>query len=143
MSARRYPATMTVFGALLPLLVGGCARPGGSATAVAPADLTVALGALCRAADFARGGDLFEARRTFQDQAHAFLHELAARGETRARPAVARLLEAKQRVEAALGAGGNGAPAEVGVLLESLEVATRELAGALDTPAPRCGRAGG
>lgn len=134
---------MTAIAIALSLLIGACSPSGGSATAVAPADLTVALAGLCRAADFAGSGDVFEARRTFQNQAHAFLHRLAAEGDARARPAVARLLEAKQRVETALGTRGNETPAEVAALLGELEVATRELAGALGTPAPRCGRAGG
>jgi hypothetical protein len=133
---------MTTLALVLSLLAGACGPSGGSATAVAPADLTVALAGLCRAADFARSGDLFEARRTFLNRSHAFLHELAARGDEQTRPAVARLLEAKQRVEAALGTERRATPAEVAVLLEDLEVATRELAGALGTPAPRCGGGG-
>jgi hypothetical protein len=106
---------------------------------VAPADLTVALAGLCRAADSAGSGDLFEARRIFLNRSHTFLHELAARGGDRARPAVARLLEAKQRVEAALGPASEASSAEVATLLEELEIATRDLAGAVGTPAPRCG----
>ena len=125
------------------LLVGACAPSRGSATAAAPADLTVALAGLCRAARSARTGDLFEARRTFLDQSHEFLHELAAKGDARARAAVGRLFEAKQRVEAALGPDAEETPNDVAVLLARLEVATRVLAGELGTPAPRCGGAGG
>lgn len=133
----------TLVGVTLSLLATACAGPsGGSATAVAPADLTVALAGLCRAEDLARVGEVFEARRTFLNRSHAFLHQLAARGNEPARPAVARLLEAKQQVEAALGPDGNETPAQVAGLLRKLEVATRALASALGTTAPRCGGAG-
>jgi hypothetical protein len=125
------------------LLATACAGPsGGSATAAAPADLTVALAGLCRAEDLARRGDVFEARRAFLNRSHAFLHQLAARGNEPARPAVARLLEAKQRVEAALGPDGNESPAQLANLFRELEVATRALASALGTAAPRCGGGG-
>jgi predicted ABC-type transport system involved in lysophospholipase L1 biosynthesis ATPase subunit len=134
---------MAVVPVAVSALLGACTgSSGGSATAAAPADLTVALAGLCRAEDFARAGDLFEARRAFLDRSHAFLHELAARGGGRARLAVARLLEGKQRVEAALGPEGNETPAEVADLLRQLEVATRALASALGTAAPRCGGGG-
>lgn len=134
--------TMTAIGVGLALLAAACAGPSeGSTNAAAPADLTAALAGLCRAADQARAGDLLGARRTFQNRAHAFLHELAGRADEQARPAVARLLQAKQRVETRLGRVGE-TPAEVEVLLVELETATRELAGALGTPAPRCGGAG-
>jgi hypothetical protein len=135
-------STVTTVAMAVSLLAGACAPSGGSATTAAPADLTVALAGLCRAAEHARSGDFLEARRIFQNQAHAFLHELAAEGDGQARADVARLLEAKQRVETALGTERGGTPAEVAALLRKLEVATRELADALGTPAPRCGRAG-
>lgn len=124
----------------LSLFAASCTgATGDSTTPVAPAELNVALDGLCRAEELAREGDVFEARRTFQNQSHAFLHELAARGNERARAAVARMLEAKQRVEAALGPEGNEAPAEVAGLLRNLEVATRDVSSALGTTAPRCG----
>lgn len=134
--------TITVIATTISFLAVACASSGGSATAAAPADLTLALAGLCRAAESARAGDLFEAQRTFENRSHAFLHELAAMGQDRARTAVARVLEVKQRVEAALGPGGGSRPADVEALLLDLESATRELAGALGTPAPRCGGAG-
>ena len=139
----RRVSSVTTMAMAVSLMAGACGPSGGSATTAAPADLTVALAGLCRAAELARAGDLFEARRTFQNQSHAFLHELAAMTNGQARSAVARLLEAKQRVEMALGPEGSAIPAEVGTLLEKLEAATRDLAGELGTPAPRCGGAGG
>jgi hypothetical protein len=42
----------------------------------------------------------------------------------------------------ALGTERGGTPAEVAALLSKLEAATRDLAGALGMPAPRCGEAG-
>jgi hypothetical protein len=48
-----------------------------------------------------------EARRVFQDQSHAYLHELAAQLQERDRALAAQLLEAKQRVESGLQGGAN------------------------------------
>jgi hypothetical protein len=130
--------------AAVTLVAAGCAEPSrGSATSAPPPDLSAALAGLCRAEDLARAGDLRNARATFEDQAHAYLHELAADAESRARAAVGRLLEAKNRVEAALRGEADQAPAEVGARLATLEAVTREVAAALGTPAPRCAEAGG
>jgi hypothetical protein len=56
---------------------------------------------LCKAKGQADGGDLPAAKRTFDD-VHAAIHELATATEEVDRAAAARLLEAKQRVEADL-----------------------------------------
>ena len=56
---------------------------------------------VCRALEAAEGGDLADARRTFDD-VHVGLHDLAAAAGEDDRTASARLLEAKQEVEAAL-----------------------------------------
>jgi hypothetical protein len=62
---------------------------------------------LCEAQSFASGGGLDEARQVFQDQSHAYLHQLAAELQERDRSLAADLLEAKQQVERALQAGGD------------------------------------
>ena len=60
--------------------------------------------AVCETVDLAGAGSegLDRARRSFVDRAHEPLHELAAALDTVDRGAAARLLEAKQRVEADL-----------------------------------------
>lgn len=60
---------------------------------------------VCAAASAADAGDREAAERHFVDEAHAPLHDLAAAAGTRDRGAAGRLLEAKQRVEAAVEAG--------------------------------------
>lgn len=57
---------------------------------------------LCAARDTATAGDADEARTIFVDQVHDELHQLAADTDDADRDAAARLLEAKQRVEADL-----------------------------------------
>lgn len=60
--------------------------------------------AVCRAAREAEAGDVAAAQRTFDD-VHVGLHDLAAAAGQEDRAVAARLLEAKQRVEAEPGAG--------------------------------------
>jgi hypothetical protein len=124
------------------LLAGACAGPNRGSIS-APAELIAALDGLCRAEDLARAGDLLGARTTFEDRAHAYLHELAADAESEARTEVARLLEAKNRVESAFRTVGEEDAGEVAARLATLEAATRSVAAAVGTPAPGCGRTGG
>lgn len=67
----------------------------------------VAVQGLCEAEVLASGGQPDEARRVFQDQSHAYLHELAAQLQERDRALAAQLLETKQQVEGALQGGAN------------------------------------
>jgi hypothetical protein len=136
----RHAGTITLM-AVVMLLTGACNGRSGGSTTPAPAELTAALDGLCRAEDLARAGDLLAARTTFEDRAHAYLHELAAAAEDRARTEVGRLLEAKNSVESSF--QDRDAPAEVAVRLSTLEAATRDVARAVGTPAARCGDAGG
>ena len=57
---------------------------------------------VCAAASAADAGDRDAAERHFVDEAHTPLHDLAEAAGTRDRAAAGRLLEAKQRVEAAV-----------------------------------------
>lgn len=57
---------------------------------------------LCSTRSAARSGDVAAARDAFFDQVHQPLHELAAETAARDRAASARLLEAKEAVEAGL-----------------------------------------
>jgi hypothetical protein len=137
-----HAGTITLM-AVVMLLAGACAGPSPGSATPAPAELKTALDGLCRAENLARAGDLLAARTVFEDQAHAYLHELAASAQDRARASVGRLLEAKNRVESAFRTQGGGTPAGVAARLVTLEAATRGVAEALGTPAPRCGGAGG
>ena len=62
---------------------------------------------LCEAQSAASGGGVDEARQVFQDQSHAYLHQLAAELRERDRSLAADLLEAKQQVERAFQAEGD------------------------------------
>jgi len=62
----------------------------------------VAVEGLCEAETLAAGGLQDEAQQVFQDQSHAYLHELAAQLQERDRALAGQLLEAKQEVEVAL-----------------------------------------
>lgn len=62
---------------------------------------------LCEAQSLASGGGLDEARQVFQDESHAYLHQLAGELQERDRSLAAELLEAKQQVERAFQAEGD------------------------------------
>ena len=70
-------------------------------------DPQAAVTGLCEAQSLASGGGLDQARQVFQDQSHAYLHQLAAELQERDRSLAAELLEAKQQVERALQARGD------------------------------------
>lgn len=90
---------------------------------------------LCRAARAARDGDAAQARRAFLDTAHDPLHRLADRTAEQDRTAAARLLEAKERVEADL----EGSQPSLEQDLERLVDATRVAIRAGGEPVPsRC-----
>lgn len=85
-------------GLLMAVLVSACAG-----RADAPAhhgDRTSILTVLCASQRAAASGRLIEARTIFDDQVHESLHVLAADGAVVDRAVSARLLEAKQVVEA-------------------------------------------
>lgn len=93
-------APLPVLG-LAVLVLAGCGGGGGAGEATGRfAGLHAGV---CRAADQAAQGELGAALRTFDDL-HIGLHDLAAAAEQEDRAVAARLLEAKQEVEAELGA---------------------------------------
>jgi hypothetical protein len=77
----------------------------------------VAFQGLCAAEDAARSGQVTEAGDIFFGRSHAYLHELADRVAQRDRAVAADLLEAKERVEAALRGEDGGAKELAGVLV--------------------------
>ncbi|MGH9014001.1 MAG: hypothetical protein ACRDZ1_08725 [Acidimicrobiia bacterium] len=90
---------------------------------------------LCTAARAAQNGDADEARRVFLDEAHDPLHRLADQTAEQDRAPAARLLEAKERVEADL----EGSQSSLERDLERLAEATRVAIRAAGDPVPaRC-----
>lgn len=104
---------------------------------VPAAEVIAAVDALCRATEQS-SADRAAAASAFTDRAHDRLHDLAAALEGVDRSAAARLLVAKQRVEAALDADADNA-----ALQGDLQMLTAESAAALDRlglEAPECAR---
>lgn len=78
---------------------------------------------LCAVLRDAVRGDLQVARASFQDRVHGPLHDVAATAAKTDRAAAARLLEAKQRVEAALATNSDSLAASLGALAPTVRVA--------------------
>lgn len=120
------PATKVVATALT-VAMFGCSSP-----APAEQEGEEVVAAVCEARAAAAGGDADGARRTFVNNAHGRLHELAAETGRVDRRAEARLLEAKQRVEAVLEEPGP----DFADRLERLAVAAAEAAEVVDDERP-------
>ncbi|MSQ61765.1 MAG: hypothetical protein EXR43_04205 [Dehalococcoidia bacterium] len=125
-------------------LLGGC---GDEAPSTPPSGVTqprfsAAMQALCRTQGLAEAGDVAEARRVFEDAAHGFLHELATRVSEDDRDATARLLIAKNRVEAALAAPPPDGGKSPGPLIGALIAATADAGESIGLSFPGC-RPGG
>ena len=88
---------------------------------------------LCSARSAARSGDVAAARGAFFDRAHQPLHELAADATARDRSAAARLLEAKESVEAGLGQAAPSLASD----LDRLLTATASAVDAIGDPRPQ------
>lgn len=88
---------------------------------------------LCSARSAARSGDVAAARGAFFDRAHQPLHELAAEATARDRFAAARLLEAKEAVEAGLGQAAPSLASD----LDRLLTATVSAVDAIGDPRPQ------
>lgn len=71
----------------------------------------------------AAGGGLAAARNQFQDRVHGPLHDVAAAAAEADRAAAARLLEAKQRVEAGLGVNARSLPDDLVALAPTVRAA--------------------
>jgi hypothetical protein len=76
------------------------------------------------------------ATTVFEDEAHDYLHRLAARLQEIDRAAAGRLLEATQRLEDALGMRAD--PESLASLLGELQRALTDGAEAADLPPPLC-----
>ncbi len=88
---------------------------------------------LCSARSAARSGDVAAARGAFFDRAHQPLHELAAGATARDRSAAARLLEAKEAVEAGLAQAAPNLASD----LDRLLAATASAVDAVGDPRPQ------
>jgi hypothetical protein len=121
---------------------------GGAADTVEPiqdADslwIRIAYQGLCDARTLAEAGDVQSAADTFESRAHAELHTLADRLSASDRDAAARLLEAKQQVEAVLSDPVTAAPETVAAGLLALEAEVANAAETLGLDRPTCGGAG-
>jgi hypothetical protein len=135
MGLMRRRAELRVLSALM-VAGAGCASNAVRSQSPAEIRLQEAVQGLCRAEALAREGDVPGARAAFVNRSHTYLHELAADVTDRDPAAAAALLEAKQRVEAALGDPTDGARlAElVADLLDTVDAA----AGAAGLAETRC-----
>jgi hypothetical protein len=97
-------------------------------------DLGTAMDGLCEARLLSARGLIRDAEAEFVDRAHAYLHRLARDKAETDREAVARLLEAKQRVEQAFAEPPE--PEALAGLIEELRHRTAEAAG---VAVPPCG----
>lgn len=95
-------ARWLVIAAVMVAAVMVAARCTDSSAGRGPSEYDTAYRGLCRAASEARQDKLDDARRTFLDQSHGPLHQLAAAVQTNDRAVAGRLLEAKHTVEAEL-----------------------------------------
>jgi len=122
------------------MLVGSaCASDGGARDEASPSGPYAGMyAALCEVASEVRSGDTERARARFFDDAHQDLHSLADEAAQSDRPAAARLLEAKERVEA--GFAGVGPDSDD---VEELIAATRTAVGVVGDRVPEpCEQAG-
>jgi hypothetical protein len=126
-----------ILGALAVVVASAACGNGGDATENTAAQRFVALhDSLCRSVQQARSGDLVAARKTFLDNAHEGLHELATVGSDRA--LVARMLEAKQLVEADV-ADASAPDGDLASHLEALSLRTEAVLDSQDIAIPeRC-----
>lgn len=120
---------------LAALVLVSCAPASSDDATASAAPVTDAAAALCTAKRQA-ATDPQAARRVFYDRAHDHLHELARQAQTTDRPAAARLLEAKQRVEHDLDA--SAAPQRLVGDLDRLLAATDAALTAVSIPPPTC-----
>src|ERR687892_1368525 len=93
---------------------------------------------LCEAGTLSARGQVDDAGEVFQDRSHELLHQLAADVQEVDPAAAAALLEAKQRVEAALVESGTD-PGALSDLLAALRRAFAMAARELGKMVPRCG----
>lgn len=130
--------------ALALLALVSCAGTGPSAT-VEPIEETEALPlqlayqGLCDARALAEAGDVQSAADMYEDRSHAYVHELADRISSSDRDGAARLLEAKQIVEAQLANPDVANPQAVAGVISGLEAALAGAAEAAGFERPSCG----
>lgn len=117
---------------LLALSLAQAACSAGTEDPATQDEFSMAAEGLCRTADVA--DDPTAARKVFYDTVHQPLHQLADDTAAEDRAAAAALLEAKQRVEAALDASDPSLAAAVDDLVD----ATSRALATLDRPEPDC-----
>lgn len=100
--------------------------------------VSIAHQGVCDARTMAQAGNVEGAALTFESRAHAELHALADRLSATDRAAAAGLLQAKQRVEAALVDPASASPEAVVTVLAALEGEIATAAEALGLERPVC-----
>lgn len=128
--------------ALLALVSCGSTGPSATVEPIEEAEalpLQLAFQGLCDAATLAQAGDVQSAADMYEDRSHAYVHELADRVSGSDRDAAARLLEAKQIVEAQLANPDVANPQVVAGALSGLEAALADAAEAAGFERPGCG----
>ena len=124
------------------LTLAACASGAGSSIdALEEAEslpLQIAFQGLCESRAVAEAGDVQGASDVFQSRAHAELHSLADRLAATDREAAARLLEAKQRLEAAFANVAAASPPAVAGLISTLELEVQHAAEVLGQDPPAC-----
>lgn len=100
--------------------------------------LQIAHQGVCNARTLAEAGDLWGAANEFATKTHAFLHEFADRLSATDRAAAARLLEAKEAVEAQLNSPDSADPALTMGALSGLQAALADAAEVEGFPRPAC-----
>jgi hypothetical protein len=136
---------MSPFLAAVALLLVSCAGSSPPTTTAEPIQqaealpLQIAFQGLCDARTVATAGDAVAASDFFQDRSHAYLHEFASRISVSDREGTARLLEAKQTVEAQLADPGSADPQAVAAALAALETALADAAETAGFERPVCG----
>lgn len=135
---RRFVAAML----LLPALYACGPEVEGPTAALDEAEalpLQLAYQGLCDARTIAEAGDMWGASDIFNSRSHAYLHEVAAKIQAVDREVAARLLEAKQAVEAQLATPDSANPQLVVSSLSTLEAALGDSAEGLGLTRPVCG----
>lgn len=106
---------------------GSTPTTGGNASGGESSRWGAVIEGLCSTRDALRADDVEEARDVFDDESHEGLHVLAARAASEDRATVARLLEAKNRVERGLDGDGSALGAPLRTLVRATGALTEEL----------------
>jgi hypothetical protein len=129
--------TLALSLASVALLAAGCNE--GTEQPTSAARFRAATDAVCQAQSFAEQREFRSSFDTFQGQAHAYLHQLAAQVEREDRSVAERLFEAKVQVEQTFRSPGFYGPQVMSDRFAALLEAMRDAARVLELPEVACG----